>query len=939
MATDTDKTIGRSRRNAVRAAQIILGLTAGAGLAELGFAARDGWAFPHLNIYRADAGYGVLLQPGADAKVRFGGAEATRVRTNAGGFRGPEWGPPAANEVLVVGDSQAFGLGVEESESFSARLGELLGPGTHVSNAAVPTFGPIEMERMLEAQIPARKPKLVVYVVNAYNDFFEANRPNTERHTELDGWAVRKETAIGDEGWFPGRSLLYGRSHVGVAWHRFRRASSQPSALGVPSEGTWKDLLGGAEELRKSEAQVTALRRESLRLSEIELLQAENAYVRAQLQTEAIAERVLPYDRLGTSGNARVNIADARATPGDITDYGWGGEDSRPGPISAEMIRFATEMRKRALAELSARADQGERRAEDIKSALSREEARKQQLDAVKKRPLTLVRGMSPMSRRIARAKQLADQAKAELVVVVVPLDVQVSPKQWAKYGQPAVDMEPSRALGTDVVEAAESMGALGLDLTEALRAVGDDAFLPKDLHLTAKGHAAAAQAIADRVKKGRRVERRLPIGGLPPGRSRAPTLTQWQSVGETLVYGSSARRCVTKRIREWVGVWCTEGDGYLSVPTAAHAVKLVQGGRGEAVIGRWKATFPPGYDGRPRESTRTEVVLVAPVLPEDTLIADFYWPTGKKSRLTIRFPANLEEQTVEFDKKWVEEASTPLDLGPDAAELCECQKKLGGSSSCLGLPAQPSAECRATYGTDCARLVACASGDPRFPPTCPAGQVNAGAMERCTPLCGPGRSCAAGQRCVDWQRGEVCLPEASIPASATIAPPVTEVVDADPPVSEETMALARAVLEVGRRVTASCKLVNAEKENVWFDVHDEGALDAGAVADLDKAVTALEARLAAKPEERGAGLALYARACRLFADWATQAKATKSSRGTLPAFARAAEAWQAYRPGEKVVVYSDAVLTQYREGLRTKGKAASFPLPEWESCKTGPCL
>lgn len=921
-----------------RALQVALGLTAGLGLAELGFAARDGWAFPHLNVYRADPRYGVLLRSNAEAKVRFGGAAATVVRTNAAGFRGPAWGPPAEREVLVVGDSQAFGLGVEEGESFAARLGELLGPGAHVSNAAVPTFGPIEMERMLEDQIPARKPKTILYVVNAYNDFFEADRPNTERHTELDGWAVRKESALGDEGSFPGRGWIYGKSHLGVAFHRYRRASAQPSALGVPSEGTWKDLLGGAEELKRAEAQVVGLRRESLRLGELEVLQAEQAHAAAQRATEDLAGSVLPYDRVYVAlPFGAVRIGDVRATPGDITDYGWGGEDSRPGPVTAGMIRFAGELRKRALAELEARAATGERRAADIKAALAQERAREGKLAEARKRPLTLVRAMSPMSRRVARAKELADKAGAELLVAVIPLDVQVSPRQWAKYGQPAQDMEPSRALVTDVVEVAESLGALAVDLTEPLRAVGDDAFLPRDLHLTAKGHAAVAQALAERLKKGHRVEQRRPLGGLPAGRSRAPSYTEWASVGETLVFGSTARACTTKRIREWVGVWCSEGGGYNSTTIAAHSVKLVQGGRGEAVMGRWKATYPA--EPFRKEYTRTQVMLVAPVLPEDTLVADFYWPTGKKSRLTIRFPANLEEQTVEFDRHWVEESAPPLDLGPAAEELCACQKKLLGSSSCLDLPAQPSAECHATYGGECGKLLGCTSGDPRFPPSCPAGQVNAGAMERCTPLCGPGRTCAGGLRCSDWQGGEVCLPEASIPASASAPPPVTEMVDAAPPIPDETRALCRAVLDAGQKVTSPCKLVNAEKESVWFDVYDECPVAPQAIADLEKAVAALEARLAAHAEERGAGIALFTRASRLFADWTAQARSAKTTRGTLPAFARVAEAWEAYQPGEKVPVYTEALLVQYREGLRTKGKAAALPVPVWQTCKTGPCL
>ena len=959
---DTGKGARRPVRPSVRVAQAVLGVVVGLLIAELAFAQRDGWAFQYLNIYRADGRFGVLLRPHATTKVRFGGAPATTVRTNALGFRGPEWDPPAANEVLVVGDSQAFGLGVEETESFASQLGGLLGEGTHVSNAAVPTFGPVEMERMLEDQLPVRKPKLVIYVVNAYTAFFEADRPNTERHGELDGWAVRKESLPGEPpAAFPGRAWLFGRSHLVLAARRWLPAKAQPSALGVPSEGTWKDLLGGAAELQKSQAQAGAVRRESLRLGELEVLQAEQVYVDAQRETEDVARAVLPSDHTGVSlGFQYVSLADSRALPGDIVDYG--GEDSRPAPVTAQMVRLATQMRQRALADLkdlSAKAARDPATKADLEkdffryrtdksvgitgvidTALAQEQARAGEVARLRSRPVLLVRAMSPMTRRVARAKALCDEAGARLVVAVLPLDVQVSPSQWAKYGQPAVDMEPSRALLTDVVAVADQSGALGIDLTDALRAAGDGAFLPRDLHLAPKGHAAVAQAIAARVKDGAKGAPHLPVGGLPPGRSRAPTFTEWSSVGETLVFGSSARVCNTKRIREWVGVWCTEGGGGRTAfaNMAAHAVRVVQGGRGETVISRWKGPLMyeelevPGRE-------RTEVMLVAPVLPEDDLLADFYWPNGKKSRLEVRFPANLEEQTVKFED-FVDEPSQPLDPGPLGDELCKCQQQLTGKHGCLGLPAQPSADCKRTYGSDCERLLGCASGDARFPPSCPAGQANAGALERCTPLCGPGRTCAAGQRCVDWQRGEVCLPEASLPAAAAAGPPPeTEMLDADTGVPPETVALARAVVDAGRRATASCKLVNTDARNTYYDVYDECPLEASSSADIQKAVAALEARTSEHPGERTGGLVLFQRAARFFADRTARTSHGKAARGTLAAFAGLVEAWTAFQPAEKVEPYTEAVLAQYHTGWRTKVKAGRFPLPEWEACKTGLCL
>ena len=46
------------------------------------FRLRDHGAFPHLNVYRADAALGVRLVPGATEKISFSGNPVTSVRIN-----------------------------------------------------------------------------------------------------------------------------------------------------------------------------------------------------------------------------------------------------------------------------------------------------------------------------------------------------------------------------------------------------------------------------------------------------------------------------------------------------------------------------------------------------------------------------------------------------------------------------------------------------------------------------------------------------------------------------------------------------------------------------------------------------------------------------------------------------------------------------------------
>ena len=224
-----------------RGGQIAAGVIVAALLAEAGFWVRDRGAFPHLNCYVADPKLGVRLRPGATERVSFGGNPVTHVRINGDGLRGAELPAPRADEILVVGDSQVFGLGVEEQETFAARLGQLT--GRPVVNAGVPTYGPDEYDAKVEEILARRHPTTVVYTVNVADDLFEAERPNRDRHAVWDGWAVRKETAPPSVAGFPGRALLFGRSHAVFALRKvwFERNGAGVDR-GVASEGSWQDL-------------------------------------------------------------------------------------------------------------------------------------------------------------------------------------------------------------------------------------------------------------------------------------------------------------------------------------------------------------------------------------------------------------------------------------------------------------------------------------------------------------------------------------------------------------------------------------------------------------------------------------------------------------------------------------------------------------------------
>jgi hypothetical protein len=540
------------RRWARRLAQAAAGLALGLALAEVAFHLRDHGAFPHLNVYVPDARLGVRLRPGATQRVAFGKNPVTSVRINGDGFRGADLPPPSEGEILVVGDSQVFGLGVEEHETASAELSRILG-GRAVVNAGVPTYGPPEYNAVAGELLARRRARTVIYVVNLVNDLFEASHPNRDRHRVWDGWAVRQETAPASITSFPGREILFRQSHLVLAMRSYLHARGpEVDDQGFASEGTVRDLVGASAQAGDDHARADRETEARKAERDAKIEDTRKRELTADLAIEDLA--LSTFALRGTERGRAYQLA--RDNPGDIVLHVTPGipgrhhvEDARGSLSTVEILVQGAQVRRemeakiRAFTELvteleangvvsvhalpAAAAErwrldpldvhyEAEEVAREMRQgdghdigatgrALVRtfeaREALAKRLDELRKAPAEAVRAWSPMTPILRELKAACDARRARLLVVALPMDVQVSPSEWAKYGVATpVDVAPTKILVDDLVASAEGIGAAALDATPALAAAEPGAFLDGDIHLTPKGHRALAEAIAAKL-------------------------------------------------------------------------------------------------------------------------------------------------------------------------------------------------------------------------------------------------------------------------------------------------------------------------------------------------------------------------------------------------------------------------------------------------------
>jgi hypothetical protein len=227
----------RKRRNPwfTRLGLALASVCASLMVGELAAANLHDHAYPFLNIFVADPRYGVRLRASVSTRVRSRMGRVTEIRTNRQGFRGTDWleaepGNVVAGRVLVLGDSQVLGLGVDEEHTFTARLSI-----AESLNSGVPTWGPTEFNLAAEDLVPRYRPEQVVIVANLANDWFEATVLNHRRTTARDGWSARVTSTQIPPRSFPGREFTLGASHLVLAVRELFHHVTAPRTLPADS--------------------------------------------------------------------------------------------------------------------------------------------------------------------------------------------------------------------------------------------------------------------------------------------------------------------------------------------------------------------------------------------------------------------------------------------------------------------------------------------------------------------------------------------------------------------------------------------------------------------------------------------------------------------------------------------------------------------------------
>lgn len=486
-------------RNVARGA---LGLLVGLAVTEGVFRYRDESAFPLVNVYASDAECGVRLEPMTTTRVGRPGERIITVRVNREGFRGPEWSDSSSDDVLVVGDSQSFGLGVEESEAFPARLSVDLsknGAEVAVLDASVPTYGPPEYDVIEERVLSRRTPGTVVVSLNLLNDFFELDRPNRERHGAYDGWAVRTGSTTTKTSASPLIEPAIQRSHLAFAFWRWREERSlDPATMDRELDAhDLANLVTNAEQ-EVSEATASAERARQQHAADT---RAELVAAKAEIAAYVGKYRFM-VSTVSTWSNEWREYARSRGEPNDqLFTISYGGCEAAYGTYDSffEAHRIREEVES-TLKEFSKLPGMPREDARAIFAAIDRRDAAERAVANLPKAPppAAAAHPAVAMTRWLEAFRQHTPPT-VRVVALAIPMDVQVAPRAREVSGVSDAESQALDRLVADLALSAKDLGVMVVDPTSALRELGDGAYLAGG-HLSPEGHRAVADALASTI-------------------------------------------------------------------------------------------------------------------------------------------------------------------------------------------------------------------------------------------------------------------------------------------------------------------------------------------------------------------------------------------------------------------------------------------------------
>lgn len=161
-------------------------------------------------FYVADPPGRYRLNPGYRGRIYNRAEYDNEIRINGAGLRGPEVGvkDPERRRVLVIGDSFVFGVGVEDSETFVARLSTAEASRFEGLNAGIPAFGVPDAASWLARHGVALQPDVVLLSIFQGNDLVDAS-PDQEEILVVDGLLVPGKSSRGLKAWLHRHSHLY----------------------------------------------------------------------------------------------------------------------------------------------------------------------------------------------------------------------------------------------------------------------------------------------------------------------------------------------------------------------------------------------------------------------------------------------------------------------------------------------------------------------------------------------------------------------------------------------------------------------------------------------------------------------------------------------------------------------------------------------------------